>query len=337
MSGPGYEEVAERLRGEKEVASFAPFVLGQVMVSYGKRAHGVFLRGIEPSSESKTTEILSHIRDGSIRDLADRDGIPGIILGKELAANLGVFTGEKVNIVSPIGEIGPMGMLPRVKQFRVAAVFEIGMFEYDSNLVLTGMGAAQDFFGMQDRITGVQLKLHDIYRAPQLKKGLQETLGFSYQVLDWMQMNKNLFSALKLEKFAMFVILVLIVLVASFNIISNLIMNVIEKSREIAILKAIGATNGGIMTVFVLQGLFIGLIGTVIGITGGYLTGVVLNKYEIIKLPADVYYLSHLPVKMELFDFIVVSVSAVVISFLATLYPAWQAARLNPVEPLRYE
>jgi lipoprotein-releasing system permease protein len=337
MSVPAYDEVAEKLRGEKDVVSFAPFVLGQAMVSYGKRAHGVFLRGIEPDSESKTTEILSHIKDGSIRGLAEEGGVPGIILGKELAANLGVFTGEKVNIVSPIGEIGPMGMLPRVKQFRVAAIFEIGMFEYDSNLVLTGIGPAQDFFGTKDEISGVQLKLGDIYKAPQVKKRIQEKLGYSYQVMDWMQMNKNLFSALKLEKFAMFVILVLIVLVASFNIISNLIMNVIEKSREIAILKAIGATSGGIMTIFMLQGLFIGLIGTAIGITGGYLTGYVLNRYELIKLPADVYYLSHLPVKMQLFDFVTVCVSAIIISFLATLYPAWQAAKLNPVEPLRYE
>src|SRR5512139_926507 len=337
MTESGYDEVVEKLKTERDIVSFAPFVMGQVMVSSGKRAHGVYLRGIEPASESKTTEILSHIRDGSISGLADESGVPGIILGKELAANLGVFTGEKVNIVSPIGEIGPMGMLPRVKQFRVAAIFEIGMFEYDSNLVLTGIGPARDFFGLKNEITGIQLKLNDIYKATQVKKRLQEKLGFSYQVMDWMQMNKNLFSALKLEKFAMFVILVLIVLVASFNIISNLIMNVIEKSREIAILKAIGATNSGIMTVFMIQGLFIGLIGTAIGLTGGYVTGYVLNRFEIIKLPADVYYLSHLPVKMELFDFVTVCVSAIIISFLATLYPAWQAAKLNPVEPLRYE
>ncbi len=337
MTEAEYDDVVEKLKTEGDIVSFAPFVMGQVMVSSGKRAHGVFLRGIEPARESKTTEILSHIKDGSLRGLTDEGGVPGIILGKELAANLGVFAGEKVNIISPIGEIGPMGMLPKMKQFRVAAIFEIGMFEYDSNLVLTGIAPARDFFGLKDEVTGIQLKLGDIYKATQVKKALQEKLGFRYQVLDWMQMNKNLFSALKLEKFAMFVILVLIVLVASFNIISNLIMNVIEKSREIAILKAIGATNRGIMTVFMLQGLFIGLIGTTIGITGGFVTGYVLNRFEIIKLPADVYYLSHLPVKMELFDFVTVCVSAIIISFLATLYPAWQAAKLNPVEPLRYE
>jgi lipoprotein-releasing system permease protein len=333
----GYREVEEKLAGEKDVVSFAPFVMGQVMVSHGKRAHGVFLRGIDPASESKTTDILSHIKDGSIKGLAGEGGLPGIILGNELAANLGVFAGDKVNIISPIGEFGPMGMLPKVKKFRVVAIFEIGMFEYDSNLVLTGMGPAQDFFGMRDEISGIQLKLDDIYKAAAVKKRLQAKLGFPYQVMDWMQMNKNLFSALKLEKFAMFVILVLIVLVASFNIISNLIMNVIEKSREIAILKAMGATSRGIMTVFMLQGLFIGLIGTAIGVTGGFVTGYLLNRFELIKLPADVYYLSHLPVKMELFDFVTVCVSAIIISFLATLYPAWQAAKLNPVEPLRYE
>lgn len=332
-----YEELYGKLKDEKHVVAFAPFVLGQVMVSAGNKAHGVYLRGIDPAMEEKTTDIFRHIKDGNISKLYVEGDIPGIILGRELAASLGLFTGDKVNIVSPVGEIGPMGMLPKIKQFRVVAIFEIGMFEYDSNLVLTHIKPAQEFFGMKNEITGLQLRLDDIYKARQVKADLQQKLGVPFVVMEWMQMNKNLFSALRLEKFAMFVILVLIVLVASFNIISNLIMNVIEKSREIAILKAIGATSSGIMTVFMLQGLFIGLIGTGIGITGGYLLGYVLNTFEIIKLPADVYYLSHLPVKMSLFDFLTVSFSAVIISFLATLYPAWQAAKLDPVEPLRYE
>ena len=339
-TGPiaGYNRIAAALEKDKDVVSFAPFVLGQVMVSSGNRAHGVYLKGVDVRAEARTTDIFKHIKEGSIRDLAGEGGVPGIILGRELAGNLGVFVGDKVNVVSPVGEIGPMGMLPKVKQFRVVGIFEIGMFEYDSNLVLTGMKAAQGFFGLKnDEISGVQLKLDDIYRAPEVRRHLQKKLGFPYEVLDWMQMNKNLFSALKLEKLTMFVILVLIVLVASFNIVSNLIMNVIEKSREIAILKAMGATNRGIMTVFMLQGLLIGLLGTAIGVIGGYCLGYILNTYQIIKLPADVYYLSHLPVKMELSDFIVVSSSAIIISFLATLYPAWQAAKLDPVEPLRYE
>jgi lipoprotein-releasing system permease protein len=211
------------------------------------------------------------------------------------------------------------------------------MFEYDSNLVLTDLRAAQEFFDMKNAVTGIQLRLADIYKAPVVRERLEKDLSFPFYAKDWMQMNRNLFSALKLEKFAMFVILILIILVASFNIVSTLIMNVIEKKREIAILKTMGATDRSIMSIFMLQGLLIGLVGTTIGVTGGYLLCYVLNTYEIIKLPADVYYLSHLPVKTKFSDFLTVSLSAVVISFFATLYPAWQAAKMNPVEPLRYE
>jgi len=312
-------------------------VLGQAMISSGKKAYGVYLKGIEPEMEAKTTEIFKFIKDGKVEDLSPKEGVPGIILGRELARSLGVFPGDRVNIVSPFGEIGPLGVLPKIKPFRVAAIFEVGMFEYDSNLVLTGLKPAQEFSGIGNDVTGIELKIKDIYKAADVRERIQKELGFPLYARDWMQMHKSLFSALKLEKFAMFVILVLIILVASFNIISTLIMNVIEKSREIAILKAIGATNKSIMAIFMLQGLVIGLIGTFIGVTGGYLLNHLLDTYQIIKLPADVYYLSHLPVKMKFIDFISVSLSAVIISFLATLYPAWQAARLNPVEPLRYE
>jgi lipoprotein-releasing system permease protein len=190
---------------------------------------------------------------------------------------------------------------------------------------------------MKQDITGIQLRLADIYKASLVRERIQKELTFPLYAKDWMQMNRNLFSALKLEKFAMFVILILIILVASFNIVSTLIMNVMEKKREIAILKAMGATDRGIMNIFMLQGMFIGVVGTIIGVTGGYLLCYILNTYEIIKLPADVYYLSHLPVKTKFIDFVTVSLSAVIISFLATIYPAWQAAKMNPVEPLRYE
>ena len=332
-----YETAAEKLKGEKGIVSYAPFVLGQVMVSSGNRTHGVFMRGINPGIESQTTDILASVKEGDFKKLSDESDVPGLILGKELASSLGVFVNDTVNIVSPMGKIGPMGMLPKIRQFRVVAIFEIGMFEYDSSLVLTNIRTAQDFFEMDKAISGIEVRLQDIYQAPQIKKDLQKKLGFPYYAMDWMEMNKNLFSALKLEKFAMFVILVLIILVASFNIISNLIMNVIEKSREIAILKAIGATNKAIMAIFIFQGLFIGLIGTTTGVLGGFGLGYILNTYQIIKLPADVYYLSHLPVRMNLFDFFSVSVSAITITFLATIYPAWQAAKLDPVEPLRYE
>ena len=233
--------------------------------------------------------------------------------------------------------MGPLGMLPKVKQFRVAAVFEMGMFEYDSSLVLTDMKDARNFFGLGDSISGIELRLDDVYKAPEVRKSVAAMLGFPYDVRDWMQMNRNLFSALNLEKFAMFIILILIVLVASFNIVSTLMMSVMEKQKEIAILKTMGVTHQGIMAIFMLQGLLIGLVGTLLGVSGGYILGRLLNDYQLIKLPADVYYLSKLPVKMKLVDFLVVSASAVAISFISTLYPSYYAAKLDPAEPLRYE
>jgi lipoprotein-releasing system permease protein len=334
---PEYREVVKKIEGDKDILSSAPFILGQVMVSSGKRAQGVFLRGVEPQSELKTTEIGKFMKEGRLDDLISKDSTPNIIIGKELSSSIGVFKGDFVTVLSPVGKIGPLGMLPKVRQFRVSGIFEVGMFEYDSNLVLTDLKAAQEFFDMGDAVTGVQLKLDDVYKASAVRERVQKTLGFPLYAKDWMQMNRNLFSALKLEKFAMFIILILIILVASFNIVSTLIMNVIEKKREIAILKAMGATDRGVMNIFMLQGLFIGIFGTVVGIAGGYLLCYILNTYQIIRLPADVYYLSHLPVKTKLSDFLIVSLSAITISFLATIYPAWQAARINPVEPLRYE
>lgn len=332
-----YEDVIKKIKAEKEIVSASPFVLGQVMVSFENRGQGVYMRGIDPAGETKTTDISLHMKEGTLEDLNAKGGLPGIIIGKELANRLGVFRGDKINILSPTGEIGPLGMLPKVRSFRVAGIFDVGMFEYDSNLVMVNIKSAQDFFGLKDAVTGVEAKVSDIYRAGEARGGIQKLLGPAFHVRDWMQMNKNLFSALKLEKFAMFVILILIILVASFNIVSTLSMNVIEKQREIAIMKAMGATNKGIMGIFMFQGFVIGMTGTIIGLAGGYILSYILNTYQIIKLPPDIYYLSHLPVKMNLFDFAAVSTSAVCISFLSTIYPSWQAAKLDPVEPLRYE
>jgi len=332
-----YKSIIEKIKSEKEIISSSPFVMGQVMVSSGRKAHGVFIRGIDPITENETTDVGKYLKDGKLEDLSNIQDMPKIILGRELASSLGVFRGDTITVLSPTGNIGPLGMLPKIKQFKVVGIFEVGMFEYDSNLVITHIRSAQEFFDMKDSITGIEIRLKDIYRASSIREHLQSNLEFPLFVKDWMQMNRNLFSALKLEKFAMFIILILIILVASFNIISTLIMNVIEKRREIAILKAMGATDNGIMSIFMLQGLIIGIIGTMIGIIGGYSLCYILNTYQIIKLPADVYYLSHLPVKTKLTDFIIVSISAITISFLSTIYPALQASRLNPVEPLRYE
>jgi len=334
-----YPNLIGLLRKERHVVASAPFTLMQVMVSAGKRAHGVFIRGIDPALEKTTTDILKKIKHGSIDNLRppkDKE-FHWIVMGKELANMLGLFVGDTVTVLTPPAEIGPLGMMPKARHFRLAAIFEMGMFEYDTNLVMIDLRVAQEFFGLGNAVTGIELRLDDIYAADKVRQSINTNIGYPYYAKDWMQMNRNLFSALKLEKFAMFVILILIVLVASFNIVSTLMMNVMDKQKEIAILKAMGATNKGIMLIFMFQGLIIGLVGTVLGVTGGYILGKIIHNYELIKLPADVYYLSRLPVKMSLLDFTVVSASAILISFLSTLYPSYYAARLNPVEPLRYE
>jgi lipoprotein-releasing system permease protein len=335
-----YQPLLEKIEETPTVVNVSPFVLGQVLVSAGKNAHGVFMKGVNLDTEAKTTEILSHIKFGRVPSSGGEkgaavEGKPWIIIGTELSSMLGVLVGDTINVISPMGEIGPMGMLPKIRQFRVAAIFDMGMFEYDANLAMTDLKSAQEFFGLGSAVSGIELKLNDIDAAPAVRKSLNKTLGPPYFVKDWMQMNKNLFSALKLEKFAMFVILILIVLVASFNIVSTLMMNVVEKQKEIAILKSMGAKNQGIMLIFMLQGLVIGIVGTVVGVIGGFVLCVVLNNY--IDLPPDIYYLSKLPVKMQLVDFVAVSFSAIAISFLSTIYPSYYAARLEPVESLRYE
>ena len=338
-----YRPLLDKVKEEPAVVNVSPFVLGQVLISAGKNAHGVFMKGVDLSTEAKTTEILGHIKFGRLPADADSEtgqsadqGVrPWILIGTELSSMLGVLVGDTINVISPMGEIGPLGMLPKIKQFRVAAIFDMGMFEYDANLALTDLKSSQEFFGLGNAVSGVELKLNDIDAAPEVRKTLNKSLGPPFFVKDWMQMNKNLFSALKLEKFAMFVILILIVLVASFNIVSTLMMNVVEKQKEIAILKSMGAKNQGIMLIFMLQGLVIGIVGTTIGVVGGYMLCIVLNNY--IELPPDVYYLSKLPVKMQFIDFAIVSCSAIAISFLSTIYPSYYAARLEPVESLRYE
>jgi lipoprotein-releasing system permease protein len=224
-----------------------------------------------------------------------------------------------------------------MKKFRVAGIFDSGMFEYDTGLAFISLKNAQNFFNMGDKVTGIEIKVDDIYRADKIAQDIQKLLGIPYWVRDWMVMNKTLFSALKLEKVVMFVILTLIVLVAAFNIISTLIMVVMEKGKDIAILKSMGATKKSIMKIFMLEGLIIGLTGTIIGVIGGYLVCHLLETYHFIKLPSDVYYLDTLPVKMKVGDFLGVAFAAITISFLATLYPSWNAARLNPVEAIRYE
>jgi lipoprotein-releasing system permease protein len=349
-----YPRLMEKLKGVGGVVAATPFIYNQVMLSTGKNVSGVVLRGIETKSDAQVTNLYKAMVEGKLTDLekaapsplaGNEPSRPGIVVGKELAKHLNLSLGESVNVISPLGNITPLGMIPKMKQFRVAGIFNTGMFEYDSTLAYVALGEAQSFLGLDDTVTGIQLKVTDVYKTGEIARKINRELGFPYYARDWMQMNKNILFALKTEKMVMFIILTLIVLVAAFGIASTLFMVVMEKTKDIAILKSMGATGRSIMRIFVLEGLIIGFTGTAVGVLSGLL--VALNLEPIVGLvqrltgfelfSKDVYYLDRFPSQVVPADVLLISVTAVLISFMATLYPSWQAARMAPAEALRYE
>jgi lipoprotein-releasing system permease protein len=339
-----YEALMKEIEKEPGVVAVTPFINAQVMVSSGRSVSGAILRGIDLQTAGRVINIQESLIRGNLGDLRSEppsatgsSSQPGIILGVELCNNLGIRQGEWVTVISPSGRLTPLGQVPKSKLFQVVGVIQSGMYEYDNTLSFISLAAAQQFLGMGDAVSGIEVRLGDIYSARQIAETLRSRLGLPYWVRDWMQMNRNLFSALKLEKVVMFIILTLIILVAAFNIVSSLIMLVMEKTRDIAILKAMGATTASIRKIFVMEGFLIGTSGTLLGLLGGFVLCSLLKKYQFIELPRDVYYISTLPVKMELLDVGMIALAAILISLLATLYPSRQAAKLDPAEALRYE
>jgi len=341
-----YQKLLKRMEGTDGVVAATPFIYNQVMLSSGRNVSGVVLRGIDVQSDAKVTNLHKSMVEGSLQYLDDlKAKPPGLVIGKELAKNLGLFLGDTVDVISPMGNITPFGMMPKMRRFRVVGLFNTGMFEYDSTLAYVSLGEAQQFLGTGDLVTGIQLRVRDVYKTGALVQKINRELGPPYYARDWMQMNKNILFALKTEKSVMFVILTLIVLVAAFGIASTLFMVVMEKTRDIAILKSMGATSRSIMRIFVFEGVIIGVFGTAIGVLGGLL--VALNLEPIVGavqkvtgfelFSKDIYYLDHFPSLVIPSDVILISITAVVISFVATLYPSWAASRMAPAEALRYE
>lgn len=347
----GYSELIHQVEAVPGVVAATPYIFKQVLLTSTTGVQGVVLRGIDPQKEPEVTDMTKNVTFGTVQDLAvpqppkptgaatdtATQGAPrpGIILGKELAMRLGVFTGDRINVVSPVGPISALGMTPKIRPFRVVGLFESGMYEYDSSLAYIALDEAQQFFSLGRTATGIEVKVDDVFTADAIAARIEAGLGAEYMARDWMALNHNLFSALRLEKTMMFLLLVLITLVASFNIVGTLTMIVNEKQREIAILKAMGATPRAIMRIFMLNGVVIGFIGTAIGVPLGYTFLYLIEHYW--TFDQTVYYISHIPVHVKALDVCMVSFSAMLISFAATLYPSWQAAKLAPAGALRYE
>ena len=346
-----FEFVLKKVMEVKGVEAAGPFILNQVMLTFGDNSSGVVIRGVDPNRGAMVSDLEKNMVRGEIAVLRKNKNVTSgpyrekIILGKELAHKLGVQMDDTVSMVAPASHLTPMGLVPKIKLYKVVGLFESGMFEYDSSLAFVSIQSAQKFFSMNEKVSGIEIRVDDIDHADKIAESLQERLGFPYYARDWMRMNKNLFSALRLEKIVMFIILILIILVAAFNIVSTLFMVVMEKTKEIAILKSMGASRSSIMKIFSFQGLIIGVTGTLIGCIGGLaivpnlndIVGFIENLFGITAFPSDVYYLDKLPSEIQYLDSFLIVVFSIAICFLASLYPAWRASRMDAVDGLRYE
>jgi len=338
-----WQTLAARIEGMPHVLASAPYISGESMLSNGKQVSGAILRGVQPEVEGRVSDVVTHIHGGDIAQLTA--GGYGIILGSELATALGVGVGDAVTVVSPQITIAPIGVLPRLRRFTVLATFEVGMYEYDRGVALVHLQDAAKLFRLDDNVSGLRLKLEDVFDAPMVIRELATQLPADYRLEDWTHKHANFFRAVKTEKRVMFIILTLIVAVAAFNIVSTLIMVVTDKRSDIAILRTLGVTPRSVMMIFIIQGVVIGILGTALGVAGG--VGLALNIETIVPaierlfnvqfLAADVYYISEVPSELHWRDVWIMASVAMGLSLLATLYPAWRAARTHPAEALRYE
>ncbi|MEW6120892.1 MAG: lipoprotein-releasing ABC transporter permease subunit [Pseudomonadota bacterium] len=348
ISGPGdrladWRSVLVQAKRNQEVMAGAPYVNAQGMLANGGSVRGAIIRGVLPELENRVADFSRHMKAGQLANL--KPGSFGIVLGTELARTLNVFPGDKVVLLTPQGNITPAGVMPRVKQFTVVGIFEAGMFEYDSGLALIHLQDAQKLLRLGEDVSGVRLKLDELFRAPFVTRALAQSLDGDYYLTDWTQSHANFFRAVAIEKRMMFLILLLIVAVAAFNIVSTLVMAVTDKQSDIAILRTLGARPGSIMKIFIVQGAFIGVFGTALGVIAGVLLA--LNLETVVPFiermagmdlfPADVYYINELPSKLAWSDVGIIGGISLAISLVATLYPSWGASRIQPAEALRYE
>jgi len=342
----GYDSLTSYIETAHEsVIGASPFVYSKAMITHEGASDGVVVWGVDPDRIENVSELRTYVENlDPDEPIPLFTGVepgsgPGVLLGRELAIRLGVKVGDRVTMSSPFNAAKtPFGLVPRLSSFPVTGTFNAGLFEYNSTYCFMPVSASQAFFRTGDTVTGIQLKVADIYKAPQVADEAVAMLGgFPYWANDWISLNGNLFSVLKLEKLMWYVVLALIVLVASFNIVGTLVLLIIEKTRSIGILRSMGAGATSVTMVFLLNGLFIGLVGTIIGCAGGYTLSTILDRYEIIRIPADVYMLTSLPVKMQGGDFVLVSIIAVLITMAASVYPSIRASKISPVEAVRYD
>lgn len=341
-----YEKLLEQVQHENGVVAASPSIYGQVMLTAGSRVSGVLVRGVDPDRVNGVIDIQKYMIEGSLQNLKqprplrvdDRTVLlPGLILGVRLANQLGVFVGSPVQVVSPLGTPTAIGVIPKVRRFMVVGLLKTDMSEIDSTLVFMNLYDAQKFFEIGDAATNIEIRVKDVYEARSIAENIQRKVGFPYFAEDWSRLWPNLFSALRLEKTVYFLVLLLMVLVGAFNIVSTLIMVVMEKRKDIAILQSMGATRESIRRIFLFKGCVIGIVGTVLGVVFGLAICFLIQKYHFIELPKDVFLISTVPVRIYLSNFVLVAFASLFVCLLASIYPARQAAKLDPVEIIRYE